>query len=159
MKGIMFSLLQQMAEDGGCSGDAWELVIEFAAAESLLGHVSSGLPYSRPLSAHALSYEAPAEAMVRCLSQEGPSRIAPTEATGLKEDCAWLLEGTEDLELSCGLTPSPAFGTGFAAEAFLSPGALLSIWESELEFDWTEEEASDEWQPTVSPYKPDRKKN
>jgi hypothetical protein len=68
VKGLMFNLLEKMAQDAGCRDEAWELVVEFAASE--------GLPSAKQGQRVALQdaqplriFEVPTEAMLRCLTR------------------------------------------------------------------------------------------
>jgi hypothetical protein len=132
----MYNVLEALASRSGCSEEAWELVVEFAAAEALLDQASSAT--RKPPEAKArLSYASPAEAMIKCLSQEQPSRspsgLVPFVDRGDETltfvECA----SSQDLRPSC----------GFSAEAFLHPEVLLDAWD-----DWdmsSEEEDYAHW--------------
>ena len=132
VKGIMFKLLQELAGARGCTDDAWELVIEFAAAEFLLDHtfVWRGTNASwQP----RLRYDAPAEAMVRCLSRD---THAPKVDAGYPLETApqWF-EPDEQMEggFDERLLALPPVGAGFSAEAFLCPRALMDVWERDTD--------------------------
>lgn len=69
MQGLIFNLLERAADDAGCSDEAWELVVEFAAAEGLPSWGNGerqGLLDAHP----PRIFEIPAEAMLRCLARE-----------------------------------------------------------------------------------------
>jgi hypothetical protein len=78
VKGLMFNLLEKMAQDAGCRDEAWELVVEFAAAE---GFPSANLgPRAALQDAQPLRiFEVPTEAMLRCLARD---RTPDPQASG-----------------------------------------------------------------------------
>lgn len=127
MKGLMYNVLEALANRSGCSEEAWELVVEFAAAEALLDQASSAaraVPHAKV----RLSYASPAEAMIKCLSQEnsgvGPSSMLPPFMDRAEETLTFVeSHRPEDLRPTC----------GFSAEAFLCPEALLEAWSEEWE--------------------------
>ncbi|NRA32984.1 MAG: hypothetical protein HRU17_06550 [Polyangiaceae bacterium] len=61
----MFNLLQRMASQADCQDEAWDLLLEFAAAEQVLTRHSS----PNDNAAHNI-FDMPAEAMLRCLIQD-----------------------------------------------------------------------------------------
>jgi hypothetical protein len=77
MQGLIFNLLEEAADDAGCSDEAWELVVEFAAAEGLPSWgrgERQGLLDAHP----PRIFEIPAEAMLRCLARERSERPLST---------------------------------------------------------------------------------
>lgn len=129
MKGLLFNLLDRLAREAQCGDDAWELVAEFAAAETF----ADGLDPSRSRLwgsdvQQFQPFEAPAEAMLSCLLQPGesesgadytqpandneawPKASAALEAEALVEEA--LEEEDADLELmqTRGVETVPGFG-------------------------------------------------
>jgi hypothetical protein len=138
LKGLMYNVLEALASRSGCSDEAWELVVEFAAAEALLDQASS-VTRALPQPKARLSYASPAEAMIKCLSQEhsgaGFSSLPPL--LDRADEMLTFVECNrpEDLRPSC----------GFSAEAFLCPDALLDAWGEDWEVPSDEEEALGYW--------------
>lgn len=150
MKGLMFNLLESLATEAGCSEEAWELVVEFAAAEALLDQAATPQTSRRP-SRMPLSYVSPTEAMVRCLSHGEMNERKSWDLLDAAQHQEWF--GTEwnvsASSRSQTLEPD-AFGAGFSAEAFLEPDALLGSWRRDSERPGIdrprdEEELADEW--------------
>lgn len=139
MKGLMYNVLEALASRSGCSEEAWELVVEFAAAEALLDQASSvarALPETRA----RLSYASPAEAMIKCLSQEQAVDRSNAPPSHVQDTLAFIeWHRPEDLRPSC----------GFSAEAFLCPEALLQAWGDDWEIPSDDEESL--WAPNVGP--------
>lgn len=140
MKGLMYNVLEALASRSGCSEEAWELVVEFAAAEALLEQASS-LTKTQPAQGQVrLSYASPAEAMIRCLSQEHPVpgvSSLPNFCDQVDETLAFVeCNRPEDLRPSC----------GFSAEAFLRPEALLQAWGEEWDVP-EDDEITGYWNP------------
>jgi hypothetical protein len=150
VKGLMFNLLESLATEAGCSDEAWELVVEFAAAEALLDQAASARASRRP-SRLPLSYGSPTEAMVRCLSHGDLSERRSWDLMDAAQHQEWY--GTEwNVTASSRVQnhESEAFGAGFSAEAFLEPDALLGSWRRDSERPpmdraLEEEELADEW--------------
>jgi hypothetical protein len=128
VKGLMYNVLEALASRSGCSDEAWELVVEFAAAEALLEQASC-LTRPVPQGNTRLSYSSPAEAMIKCLSQDStePSFGGVSTLLDRVDNTLGFIENhrPEDLRPTC----------GFSAEAFLRPEALLEAW-------------GDDWDPT-----------
>lgn len=145
MKGLMYNVLEALASRSGCSEEAWELVVEFAAAEALLDQASS-VARAVPQAKVRLSYASPAEAMIKCLSQEYPGGALASlpPLTDRAEETLTFIENhrPEDLRPSC----------GFSAEAFLCPEALLQAWGEEWDLPSDEDEAA-YWAARVTPEK------
>lgn len=144
MKGLMFNLLESLATEAGCSDEAWELVVEFAAAEALLDQAATTRTSRRPSRA-PLSYVSPTEAMVRCLSHGDVSERRSWDVLDAAQHQEWF--GTEWSVSANSTQESTGFGAGFSAEAFLEPDALLGSWrrDSERPVEPSEEELADEW--------------
>jgi len=71
VKGLTFNLLDHMAKQAGCCDEAWELVMEFAAAEAALDQSNElkGQPPQQDV-ARLDVFDLPAEAMLNCLVRE-----------------------------------------------------------------------------------------
>lgn len=150
MKGLMFNLLENLATEAGCSDEAWELVVEFAAAEALLDQ-AAGARAPSP-SRTPLSYVSPTEAMVRCLSHGDLAERRSWDLLDAAQHQEWF--GTEwnvSAASHSQNTEADAFGAGFSAEAFLEPDTLLSSWRRDserpppFERSHDEEEQAEEW--------------
>lgn len=141
MKGLMYNVLEALASRSGCSEEAWELVVEFAAAEALLEQASS-LTRTVPQGKARLSYASPAEAMIKCLSQDHPvPGLSPfPHLRDRADETLTFVECNrpEDLRPSC----------GFSAEAFLHPEALLQAWGEEWDVP-EEDETLGYWSPRL----------
>ncbi len=147
MKGLMFNLLENLANEAGCSDEAWELVVEFAATEALLDQAAHAPTPPRSSSA-PLSYTSPTEAMVRCLSNGDLSERRSWDMLDAAQHQEWF--PTEWSVSATGRsTASEGGGAGFGAEAFLEPEALLNNWRHDgdppVDPSWEEEEQAEQW--------------
>lgn len=143
MKGLMFNLLENLATEAGCSDEAWELVVEFAATEALLDHAAN--PSAPPRASQApLSYASPTEAMIRCLSQGEITERRSWDLLDAAQQQEWF--STDWTVSASGQSYlSDGGAAGFSAEAFLEPDALLNNWRSDAEASWEEEEQAERW--------------
>lgn len=145
MKGIMFNLLESLAHEAGCSDEAWELVVEFAAAEALLDQATNSR-VRRP-SRGPLSYSSPTEAMVRCLSQGDLGERRSWDLLEAAQHHEWTAQDWPTSAQTLDNQASPS--GGFSAEAFLEPEALLENWcrdpRQPLERRSADEEEADAW--------------
>jgi hypothetical protein len=150
VKGLMFNLLENLATEAGCSDEAWELVVEFAAAEALLDQAAGARTSRRP-SRIPLSYVSPTEAMVRCLSHGDLGERRSWDLLDAAQHQEWF--GTEWNVSAASRAQNPdadAFGAGFSAEAFIEPDTLLGSWRRDserppIDRSLEEEEQADEW--------------
>ncbi len=96
MKGLLFTLLNQMAESAGCSDEAWELVMEFAAAETLVCDEDQDDAGSMPSDAARIDlFDVPAEAMLNCLCRERRG-LTQDEWENLEPETRLKLSGNDD---------------------------------------------------------------
>lgn len=73
MKGLIYNLLESLAQEAGCSSEVWELVSEFTAAElAVFGNQPEVSAFDEPGTSH--TFDVPTQAMVGCLSQEANLR-------------------------------------------------------------------------------------
>lgn len=70
MKGLIFNLLDSMARQSGCADEAWDLVMEFVASETE-HEAQSDTCLSCFGDGGLMPFEAPAEAMIQCLGNDG----------------------------------------------------------------------------------------
>lgn len=147
MKGLMFNLLENLANEAGCSDEAWELVVEFAATEALLDQAANA-PCPPRLSTAPLSYTSPTEAMVRCLSHGDLGERRSWDMLDAAQHQEWFATEWNVSATGRGTANDGERG-GFSAEAFLEPDALLNNWghDGDLPVDasWEEEEQAEQW--------------
>lgn len=152
MKGLMFNVLETLAHDAGCSDEAWELVVEFAAAEALLDQATDpAASLARRPSRSPHSYVSPTEAMVRCLSQGDQGEQRSWDLLDAAQHQEWFAsEWTVSAASRGNVYEQAHYGAGFTAEAFLEPEVLLNSWRRDSEPppvdpSWEEEAQAEEW--------------
>lgn len=79
VKGIVFNLLESAAREAGCSREAWDVVVEFAAAEAML---NGDEVFGRAAAADDVEltrlFEVPVEAVLRCFAHGSDGLDAPS---------------------------------------------------------------------------------
>lgn len=127
MKGLMFNLLDSMSRDAGCSEEAWELVLEFAAAErQLFGELEAPAGMSGEDALPPYAFDIPTEAMLKCLVQAGDAYSWETDLEMLDAQAMCFTDPPvpdpmQDLLLGSHYDALPR-GFGFQAGAFLGGG-------------------------------------
>lgn len=139
MNGLIFNLLETLAQRSGCSDEAWELVAEFATAESVLsGTYAAEDAAGQARQLETERFRAAARTMHQCLNlAEGEG--SPVALCG-ERNSEWRAFDGDEL---------PPWNTDVA-----SLGAGLGHWafgacERGEWLDWDDEEADDwdEWDP------------
>ncbi len=139
MKGLMFNLLESLAQDAGCSDEAWELVSEFAAAETL----AEGLVVSRerPWGSDVRPpdvFEVPAEAMLSCLIQGQGAHQSLIPERGRD---SWLqLESLSSLPVSASLPATAVSGFGPNAFALRDEADFDALDDDDFDEDFDDDE-------------------
>ncbi len=89
VQALIFNILEQTASRTGCDEEAWELVMEFAAAEATLR--DEGVPWGQGVDEVRLGqlrYQAAARTLLQCLTLPTIDDETDPDLDGLPEDLA-----------------------------------------------------------------------